>query len=126
MARCDQGYLCRVCGGEVEGLLDSDLYLRYILGEVEANILHLSPERHIRCNPSLAQFIVDEAFTPVEIDGPFAKLRLDPGYVAEEEARVSAGYQRLRELSNQRGGSILEYPLAASQEGGRSDVGAEA
>ncbi|WP_165071583.1 hypothetical protein [Paludisphaera rhizosphaerae] len=122
MARCDQGYLCTVCGREVEGLLDSDLYLRYVLGEVEADVLHSSPERHIRCNPSQAQFIVDDGFDPVVLDGPFAKAGLDPAYVAEEEARVSAGYRRLRELSGQ-GDSILNYPLAAVREDGRSHVG---
>ena len=120
MARCDQGYLCAVCGGEVKELLDSDLYLRYVLGEVEADVLHSSPERHIRCNPSQAQFIVDEAFDPVVMDGPFAKAGLDPAYVAEEEERISAGYRRLCELAARRD-SILEYPLALPREGGRSD-----
>ena len=33
MARCDQGYLCEVCGGDVEAITDSDLYLRYVLGD---------------------------------------------------------------------------------------------
>ena len=118
MARCDQGYLCAVCGGEVDGLLDSDLYLRYILGEIEAEVLHSLPERHIRCNPSLSQFIVDESFTPVALNGPFAKTDLDPGYVAAEEARVSAGYRRLREVAG-RPGSILDYPLTRDHAGGR-------
>ena len=34
MARCDQGYLCEVCGAEVEEITESDLYLAYVLGEV--------------------------------------------------------------------------------------------
>ena len=34
MARCDEGYRCEVCGKDVEAVTDSDLYLRYILGEV--------------------------------------------------------------------------------------------
>ena len=34
MARCDQGYLCEVCGRDVEAITESDLYLRYVLGEV--------------------------------------------------------------------------------------------
>ena len=29
MARCDQGYLCDVCGDEVENIRESDLYLRF-------------------------------------------------------------------------------------------------
>ncbi len=43
MARCDQGYLCRVCGEEVEDLIDSDLYLRYIMGWVDPETLHTTP-----------------------------------------------------------------------------------
>ncbi len=52
MARCERGYLCAVCGHEVEELQDSELYLRYVLGEVEWDMLHKFPERHIRCNPA--------------------------------------------------------------------------
>lgn len=111
MARCDQGYLCAVCGGEVEHLLESDLYLRYVLGEVDPDSLHRSPERHLRCNPALSQFIVHESFAPAVADGPFAKAGLDPSYVAGEEARVTAGYLRLVELAGRAGASILEYPL---------------
>ena len=111
MARCDQGYLCEVCGEEVEGLPESDLYLRYVLGEVPPERLHEAPERHLHCNPALAQFIVDDAFEPIALEGPFAKSSLDAAFVAAEEARVSAGYRRLLELSAAPG-SILDYPLA--------------
>ncbi len=110
MARCDQGYLCEVCGLEVEDLTESDLYLRYVLGEVDPETLHEKPERHLRCNPTVAQFIVDEGFEPVVVAGPFAKAELDPEFVAEEEARVTRGYRRLLELM----GSelpITEYPF---------------
>ena len=55
MARCEQGYLCEVCGRDVGEITESDLYLRYVLGEVPPEQLHLLPERHIRCNPALAQ-----------------------------------------------------------------------
>src|SRR2546423_9550745 len=48
MARCEEGYLCDVCGAEVAEITDSDLYLRYILGEVSLASLHVSRERHIR------------------------------------------------------------------------------
>lgn len=99
MARCDQGYLCDVCGEEVEGLLESDLYLRYVLGEVDPERLDQEPERHLRCSPTLSQFIVDPAFTPVVVEGPFAKAEMDPAWVADEEARVTRGYRRLVELS---------------------------
>ena len=62
MARCDQGYLCRVCGKEVEDIVDSELYLRFVIGEIDPETLHTQPECHLRCNPTLAQFITDLRF----------------------------------------------------------------
>jgi hypothetical protein len=111
MAACERGYLCAVCGEEVEAIHQSDLYLRYVLGEVKAEQLGRLPERHIRCDPALAQFIIAEGFDPVVVaDGPFAKATLDPRFVAEEERRVTGGYLRLRELTTQEV-SIWDYPL---------------
>jgi hypothetical protein len=110
MARCEQGYLCDVCGGEVEVITVSDLYLRYILGEVPPETLHIARERHIRCNPTLAQFIVDARFEPVRCDGPFGKQGLDQAYVAEQEARVTQAWRRLQEIPSL-GIPITEYPL---------------
>jgi hypothetical protein len=40
MARCDKGYLCDVCGEEVEEIVDSELYLRYVMGEVATRDTH--------------------------------------------------------------------------------------
>jgi hypothetical protein len=110
VAVCEQGYLCEVCGGDVAEITESDLYLRYVLGEVDPETLHVLPERHIRCNPTLAQFIVADGFEPLTVDGPFAKSGLDPAFVAAEEARVSRGYLRLVELPAL-GLPITEYPL---------------
>lgn len=110
MARCDQGYLCDVCGDEVEDLIDSDLYLSFVIGAVEPRELSSRPERHIRCNPVQAQFIVDERFEPVVVEGPFDKRRLDPASVREQESLVTRGWQRLQEVAGQQI-SILEYPL---------------
>jgi hypothetical protein len=110
MAVCEQGYLCVVCGREVEEISESDLYLRFVLGEVDPETLHRQPERHLVCNPALAQFIVADDFAPVEAEGPFAKSQLDPGFVAEEEARVTRGYLRLRTLPGL-GLPLTEYPL---------------
>lgn len=110
MARCEEGYLCDVCGGDVEELVDSDLYLRYVLGMVDPETLHTTAERHIRCNPVLAQFIVDGDFAAVEVLGDFDKRTLDPEFVRRREARVTRGWRRLRELL----GSdvpVVEYPL---------------
>lgn len=124
MARCDEGYLCEVCGGEVEGIAESDLYLRYVLGEVDPETLHVSPERHIRCNPTLAQFIATEGFEPVRVAGLFEKAHLDPRYVAQEERRVTAGYRRLLEIA---GASeaipITEYPLPGVADRWRDGAG---
>src|SRR3954449_2721777 len=103
MAVCEQGYLCEVCGQDVAEIHESDLSLRYVLGEVDPETLHVQPERHLRCNPTLAQFVVDDDFPPVEVGGAFGKAGLDPGFVAEEEARVSRGYRRLKELLGQEG-----------------------
>ena len=116
MARCDEGYLCEVCGDEVEEITDSDLYLRYVLGEVHPEKLHALRERHLRCNPTLAQFIVDPAFQPpIVLSGPFAKSELDAAFVAEEEARVTRGWRRLQELPRSRL-PIVEYPLPEVRE----------
>ena len=110
MARCEEGYLCDVCGADVASITDSDLYLRYILGLVDAELLHTSPERHIGCNPMLAQFIVDEKFPPVLVTGDFDKRRLDPTFVRQREERITCGWRRLQEVAGS-GLPLLEYPL---------------
>jgi hypothetical protein len=110
MARCEQGYLCEVCGEEVEDLTQSDLYLRFVLGEVDPERLHQLPERHLRCNPALAQFIVDPGFPPVSVTGAFAKSELDAEFVAAEESRVTRGFKRLQSLPGL-GLAIVDYPL---------------
>jgi hypothetical protein len=110
MARCETGYLCDVCGGDVENITDSDLYLRYILGEIPPEKLHAVRERHIRCNPALAQFILDAGFPPVTCAGAFAKEFLDAEFVAQEESRVTRGWRRLQEIPAL-GIPLTEYPL---------------
>ena len=110
MAKCDEGYLCEVCGEPVEGIANSDLYLRYIIGEVDADALLKSPERHIRCNPVQAQFIVDEEFQPISVEGPFDKRQLDPDDVDRKEELITRGWRRLREVRNL-GIPISDYPL---------------
>ena len=110
MALCDRGYLCDVCGKEVETIDDSDLYLRYVIGEVDPESLHSCQERHLRCNPTLSQFVVADGFEPVVVAGYFGKAQLDPAFVAAEEARVTRGYRRLKELLTL-DLPITEYPL---------------
>src|ERR1051326_1655043 len=99
MAKCEEGYLCEVCGGDVAEITDSELYLRYVIGEVDPETLHTFKERHIRCNPVLTQFVVDADFEAVVLEGEFDKRRLDPRYVHERESLVPRGWRRLREIA---------------------------
>lgn len=110
MARCDQGYLCEVCGDEVEDITQSDLYLSYILGLVPVRDLLTRRERHLTCNPVQAQFIVDAEFPPVFVEGPFDKRLLDPQSVREQEELVTRGWRRLQEVRSL-GLAIPDYPL---------------
>ena len=110
MAKCDEGYICDVCGDEVEAIIESDLYLRYVVGMLDPEILHTSAERHIGCNPALAQFIVDEQFSPVVVDGEFDKRKMDKGFVQQREELLTRGWRRLHEIAGQ-DLSILDYPL---------------
>lgn len=111
MAKCDEGYRCEVCGRDVESVCDSDLYLRFVLGEVPLELLHRLRERHIRCNPALAQYIAHPNFAPVACAGPFARAELDAAFVRAEEARVTRGYLRLLAIPTL-GLAVPEYPLS--------------
>jgi hypothetical protein len=99
MAKCEEGYLCDVCGGDVAEITDSDLYLRYVIGEIDPETLHTMRERHIRCNPVLAQFIADDDFEPVTVEGDFDRRRLDPDYVWERQSLITRGWRRLKEVA---------------------------
>jgi hypothetical protein len=121
MVACEQGYLCDVCGKDVEAITDSDLYLRYIMGEVSPLALPTLRERHIRCNPAVAQYIVDGDFGPVSCQGVFAKQNLDATYVAEQEALVTRAWRRLQEVPRL-GLPITEYPLPEVQAAWRKNV----
>jgi len=110
MAKCDEGYRCDICGDDVESIIDSDLYLRYVVGMVEPERLHTARERHIRCNPALAQFIVDDDFEPVCVEGPFDKRQLDRAFVQARECLLTRGWRRLREVAGSEL-AIIAYPL---------------
>ena len=111
MAKCDEGYLCDVCGEDVADITDSDLYLRYVIGMVDPETLHTTPERHIRCNPALAQFITDRDFErPVAVEGPLDKRLMDPQFVQGRERLVTRGWRRLREVLSTED-AIINYPL---------------
>jgi hypothetical protein len=110
MAKCEEGYLCDVCGADVEDITDSDLYLRFVIGSVDPETLHTQKERHVRCNPTIAQFIVDDEFPPVVVEGDFAKENLDPHFVTQRQSLITRGWRRLKEIKT---GDlpINEYPL---------------
>ena len=110
MAKCDEGYFCDVCGEDVENITQSDLYLRYVIGELDPELLHITTERHITCNPILAQFIVDPNFEPITVDDDFDKRTLDRNYVRDRETLVTRGWRRLKEVWVE-DNSILNYPL---------------
>ena len=110
MAKCDEGYLCEICGEDVADITDSDLYLRYVIGMIDPETLHTTPERHLRCNPSLAQFIVHDDFEAVVCEGAFDKRTLDEPFVRQRERLVTRGWLRLRELRSSKT-AIIDYPL---------------
>ncbi|MCH8839806.1 MAG: hypothetical protein IH831_03855 [Planctomycetes bacterium] len=110
MAKCDEGYLCEVCGEDVAEFTDSDLYLRYIVGMLDPEVLHTTLERHIRCNPTLAQYIVADDFEAVVVDGPFDKRMLDAQFVRQQERLLTRGWQRLKEVAGKEL-KIIDYPL---------------
>lgn len=114
MARCDEGYLCRVCGEEVEHITDSSLYLRYVIGEIDPELLHLEPDIHLSCIPSLSQFIADERIGIIECGkNDFKKELLDPSFVKERTEIVTRGYRRLWKIREERRKplTVVEYPL---------------
>jgi hypothetical protein len=121
MVLCDQGYICEVCGEEVENITVSDLYLRFVIGEITARALLAAPERHLRCNPSEAQFIVDDGFEPVVVEGAFDKRELDVEYVKQREVLMTRGWRRLQELQGA-GIPINEYPLPEFRRSSSKDV----
>ena len=110
MAKCDEGFLCEVCGKDVGKLTESELYLRYVVGQLDPETLHTASERHLRCNPVLSQFIVDDEFVPVTVDGDFDKRAMDPDYVRAQEELLTRGWRRVKEILGQ-GLPITDYPL---------------
>jgi hypothetical protein len=116
MARCDQGYICDVCGEEVKSIRHSDLYLRFVTGEITSRELLAAPERHIQCNPVAAQFIEHDDFTPIVVDGPFCKDELDAEFVRQRSALLTRGWLRLQEIARlPQNPPISEYPLPEFQ-----------
>lgn len=111
MARCDSGYFCLECGEYVPSILESELYLRYVMGEVPFDGLLALPDRHIRCNPAIAQYIVHESFPAVLDERPeFDKRRRDPAEVVAREDLVTRAWLRQQSLPES-GLDVADYPL---------------
>ncbi|MBX3434969.1 MAG: hypothetical protein KF847_16760 [Pirellulales bacterium] len=84
--------------------------MRYVIGQLDPEVLHTTAERHLRCNPTLAQYVVDPDFAAVVVEGPFDKRTLDPAFVRDREQLVTRGWRRLKELAKL-DLPIIEYPL---------------
>jgi len=111
MANCDEGYSCDRCGEYVQNVAVSELYLRYVLGFVPLDELPREPERHIRCAPEFAQFIVDPDFEPVVCDESRLDKRNLPADVRARQERIfTQAWRRLQEVREQ-GLAVDEYPL---------------
>ncbi len=116
MAKCEQGYLCSVCGKEVEEICDSELYLRYTIGWLDPERLHIAPERHLHCNPALSQFIQHERFANLQVPPNLEKKGLDPTFVAKRTDLLTRGYVRLLEIQQaEHTVSLTDYPLPEAQ-----------
>ncbi len=112
MARCEQGYLCDVCGEEVESIRDSDLYLRFVTGRLPAEKLLATPERHISCNPVQGQFIDHPDFTPIVVSGDFDQRALPEAERTQQVELLTRGWVRLQEIASLEVAiPIAEYPL---------------
>jgi len=115
MSDCDEGYNCDRCGEYVENIRESELYLRYVLGAVPLDELPREPERHIRCAPEFAQFIVADGFEPVACDEPgLDKGKLPPEVRKRQEAIFTLAWRRLQELAES-GVPVDRYPLDPSE-----------
>lgn len=114
MANCDEGYNCDRCGEYVENVMESELYLRYVLGVVPVEELPREPERHIRCGTEFAQFIVDPDFPPVVCEDPgLDKRRLPEEVRLRQEEVFTRAWRRLQEVHGS-GIPVSEYPIGVS------------
>ncbi len=102
MAHCETGYFCRICGEYVEDITDSELYLRFVLGEVVLEELFYEADAHITCVPELAGLIDEQRFAPYRHRAAATGAR--------PAERVTRAWQRLQEIPSL-GIDIPDYPL---------------
>ncbi len=111
MKACEAGYFCRVCGEYVEDITESELYLRFVMGELAPELLRSGEEAHISCSTALAQYIADPAFPQVmEFQPDLDRRRKDPARVAARQDLVTRAWRRLQTLPGS-GLKLAEYPL---------------
>jgi hypothetical protein len=111
MSNCDEGYNCDRCGKYVENIRESELYLRYVIGAVPHAELPREPERHIRCAPEFAQYIVDPAFEAVPCeDAALSKQGLPEDVRVRQEELFTKAWLRLQELAED-GTPVDQYPM---------------
>ena len=111
MAECDASYYCRICGEYVEDITESEIYLRFVLGEVAPERLFDEAEAHLACATELSQYIVDPGFPPVaEVRPEFDKRRLDPAQVAAREDKFTRAWRRLQRIPGS-GWKLADYLL---------------
>ena len=110
MAKCEEGYLCDVCGGDVEELTDSDLYLHYVIGQLDPETLHTTRERHIRCNPVHRAVHRRRRFSAGHRRGRIRQATARCAVTCASETLVTRGYRRLKELTGL-DLPIIDYPL---------------
>lgn len=111
MAKCDQGYLCRVCGEPVKGIHESSLYLHFVIGDIPPRALLTQHDQHLSCNPQLTQFIVCDDYSTPAVEGETGKALMDESQRIARERLVTAGYLRLKFL-HQMNLSLSEYPFS--------------
>jgi hypothetical protein len=97
-------------GISFHGVCDAGAGFSFFCRLEDGRALLAAPERHLRCNPTQAQFIVAEEFAPVQVDGPFDKRQLDADDVRAREELITRGWRRLQEVAGL-GVPISEYPL---------------
>ena len=101
-----------VCHEPVDTMPESELYLRYVLGEFPAERLQAMPDRHLRCNPEIGQFVENADFPSMTDDDPLTdRRRMDPAAARARADLVTRAWLRLREIPAL-GLALAEMPLA--------------
>ena len=111
MAKCDEGYLCDVCGQDVAELTDSDLYLRYIIGLLDPEVLHTTKRAPHPLQPDARPVHRRRRFRAGRRRRPVRQTPARPQRSSANRKRlITRGWHRLKEVASL-GIPIIEYPL---------------